>query len=559
MTQIERVEHLRSVLTQVRPLLDVSSRQEGEAARDRALRRIDDHVIPRLESLDAPLVAVVGGSTGAGKSTLVNTLVGRVVSTASAVRPTTRRPLLVASEQDLHWFETSRILPSLARVRLGDTTRDESASSTTSLGMTTSEALPESIALIDAPDVDSIAVDNRELARHLLDAADLWIFVTTAARYADAIPWQILDEAATRGIDIAVVLNRVPEGARQAVESDLRRMLNERQLGRAPIFTIDEQPLEGSLLPQHSVAPLVEWLQSLGASAQNRAQIARRALSGSLASVRSECQVVTQTIDDHNEAVERAHNILAEEISTSGQRIATSIGDGTVLRGEVLARWQEVVGTWDISRKIDQTVSLLRDRLTAMIKGRPAPVAPVEDALEDGLAAILREEFLRVRERSEDRFLQDRALAPIVVHADTASELEADSLARDVTISWQRQLLELIRHQGGSKKTTARVMAIGVNIVSVALMIVIFSTTGGLTGAEVGVAGASAALAQRLLESVFGDQAVRAMAARAQDMLLESSQTVLSQRVEPLRQMLPGTIDAQTLQEATEGVRGREE
>ena len=37
---------------------------------------------------------VVGGSTGAGKSTLVNTLVGAEVSTAGVLRPTTRAPVL---------------------------------------------------------------------------------------------------------------------------------------------------------------------------------------------------------------------------------------------------------------------------------------------------------------------------------------------------------------------------------------------------------------------------------------------------------------------------------
>ena len=42
---------------------------------------------------------------------------------------------------------------------------------------------------MDAPDVDSVVEDNRDLAATLLAGADLWIFVTTAARYADAVPW----------------------------------------------------------------------------------------------------------------------------------------------------------------------------------------------------------------------------------------------------------------------------------------------------------------------------------------------------------------------------------
>ena len=40
---------------------------------------------------------------------------------------------------------------------------------------------------------------NRELAAQLLAAADLWLFVTTAARYADAVPWDLLRTAARPG------------------------------------------------------------------------------------------------------------------------------------------------------------------------------------------------------------------------------------------------------------------------------------------------------------------------------------------------------------------------
>ncbi|MDK6474776.1 ABC transporter, partial [Aerococcus urinae] len=72
---------------------------------------------------------------------------------------------------------------------------------------------------------------------------------------------------------------------------------------------------------------------------------------------------------------------------------------------------------------------------------------------------------------------------------------------------WQRSLLTRLREQSDSKKTTARILSIGVNVLGVALMLVIFASTGGLTGAELGVAGGTAVVAQRLLEAVFGDQA----------------------------------------------------
>jgi hypothetical protein len=51
----------------------------------------------------------------------------------------------------------------------------------------------------------------------------------------------------------------------------------------------------------------------------------------------------------------------------------------------------------------------------------------------------------------------------------------------------------------------------------VALMIVVFANTAGLTGGEVGIAGGTAVLGQKILEAVFGDQAVRSLAQRARE------------------------------------------
>lgn len=64
------------------------------------------------------------------------------------------------------------------------------------------------VVLVDAPDLDSVDDSNRELSARLLDAADLWIFVTTAARYGDALAWNTLRRAHERGVTCAIVLDR---------------------------------------------------------------------------------------------------------------------------------------------------------------------------------------------------------------------------------------------------------------------------------------------------------------------------------------------------------------
>jgi hypothetical protein len=79
-----------------------------------------------------------------------------------------------------------------------------------------------------------------------------------------------------------------------------------------------------------------------------------------------------------------------------------------------------------------------------------------------------------------------------------------------------------------SKRSRARFYALGVNGLGVALMIVVFAHTGGLVGAEIGVAGGTAVLAQRILEAVFGDQAIRRLAETAKDDLDGRVQALLS-------------------------------
>ena len=70
---------LREALAGVALPLDVPGAEEHRKLRGEMVDQLEDYVLPRLIQIEAPLLTVVGGSTGAGKSTLVNSLVGRVV------------------------------------------------------------------------------------------------------------------------------------------------------------------------------------------------------------------------------------------------------------------------------------------------------------------------------------------------------------------------------------------------------------------------------------------------------------------------------------------------
>jgi len=500
--------------------LELTDVERARRDRGELLAQLDDYILPRAASLDAPLLAVVGGSTGAGKSTLVNSLVGEVVTKSGVLRPTTRASTLIHNPADERWFTGTRVLPGLARLT-GDI--DEAGDPGT-LRLVPGN-VPPGLALLDAPDIDSVVSANRDLARQLLSAADLWIFVTTAMRYADAVPWDLLHQAIRRGTSVAVVLDRVPLDAMEEVRADFATMLMEQGLGQSPVFAIAESNLGADgLLPAVEVARINGWLASLAADQHARSIVIRRTLQGALDSLDSRAAALELALIQQADARDELRRAADDGYAAALAGVAEGMRDGTLLRGEVLARWQEFVGTGEVFRQLEAGVSRVRDRVAAVLRGRgrQQPAGDLGAALQTGVAALLQAhgETAAIDVARSWRHTAGGA-GLIEQHPELASvskdfEAETETLVR----SWQDDVLSMVREEAAGKRTTARFLAFGVNGIAVLLMLVVFSATAGLTGAEVGIAGGSAVLAQRLLEAVFGDQAVRTLASRARTRLL---------------------------------------
>lgn len=249
------VERTVSALEAVRLPFDMPGSLELGESRAQLLTQLKTRILPHLYSESLPTVIVLGGSSGAGKSTLFNSLVGEELSPASVIRPTTRTPYIAIHPDDKGAMEGHTLC------EMGEVVYPEGA-------------IP-GIVLVDAPDLDSVDAANRELSRRLLDAADIWLFVTTPSRYGDALAWQMLRDAHARGLTTGVLLNRVGERAREAVRHDIvDRMQNEDMADTALMIVADSGPHEG-LLEADLVADLRLWLERISATRLGEALVDR--------------------------------------------------------------------------------------------------------------------------------------------------------------------------------------------------------------------------------------------------------------------------------------------
>jgi energy-coupling factor transporter ATP-binding protein EcfA2 len=518
----EALGRLRDDLRAVRLDLAVPGAEEARHTRDDLVAQVDDYLLPRLGQMDAPALIVFGGSTGAGKSTLMNSLVGTVVSPAGVLRPTTRAPVLAFHPNDLEWFEGARVLPGLPRATGG-----EPRPGTVLLAPT--ESLPEGLAILDSPDIDSVLAENRALAGQLLAAADGWLFVTTAARYADAVPWEYLRAARDRGTALSLVLNRVPEDAGREVPAHLRQMLEDEGLPEADVLVVPETLLAEGLLPAPALAPVRAWLDDLAADAQARAALVRRTLRGALASLPARAAVVEGAAVEQLSTAAELRAEADAAYTAAGREVEVALRSGSLLRGEVLARWHEVVGTGDVMRTLESRVGWARDRLKSLVSGKPAAEEELREAVEDRVEGVVRAAAERAAERTARAWRErvaGRALLDGTTGLDRASaEVQAET--EEEVRAWQGVVLDLVREHGASKRATARLASLGVNGAGLTVMLAVFAHTGGLTGAEVVVAGGTSALSQKVLEAIFGDQAVRTLAAQAREDLFARVERLL--------------------------------
>jgi hypothetical protein len=321
----------------------------------------------------------------------------------------------------------------------------------------------------------------------------------------------------------------VPSGAAGEISEHLGEMLAAHDMSAAPLFVLPETTLDGQgLLSEDVVRPLHDWFAQLAADATARAAVVRQTLDGALAALGPAVHGLADAADEQTSAAAALEERVVAAYRTANRTIEQGLQDGRLLHGEVLARWQEFVGTGELLRSLESKVGQLRDRLVAAVTGRPAPGRNLQAALESQLVTLIRGVATDAAEQSYSAWQAHPAGAALLEPSLQKPSADLPQRADRVVRDWQAWVLDLVRSEAGDKRFVARGAAYAVNGIGLTVMIAVFASTAFIpTGAEFAVGAGTTIAAQKVLEAIFGDQAIRTLASRARAELLSRIETLL--------------------------------
>src|SRR5699024_8601935 len=220
------------------------------------------------------------------------------------LRPTTREPVLITHPKDAELLEQHPVL-ELARLE-------------------EHENVARGVAVLDAPDLDSVYEANRSIADKLIELADLRVFVTSGPRDG--------------GASLAVALNRVNPDSLAQIRADLFTRMNDHGFGSVPYFVIpDVGPHEG-VLDAKLVAEFAAWLAVIGRSAQSRSVIART-VRGAWPALRHDVLETVAALETQRRTKLTLNNQIGAAPTAAANQVSEDVAEGAIGYGGPTTTW----------------------------------------------------------------------------------------------------------------------------------------------------------------------------------------------------------------------------
>ena len=186
----------------------------------------------RLDYPEDLLLVGIAGGTGSGKSSLVNAVVGAEIAVVGGLRPTTDRPMAVASPRS-----SKRVEGYLTDIGIEDLVVAE---------------IPDWLCMVDLPDTDSVELSHRLQVEELVPRLDVIIWVVDPEKYRDSsLHHGYLRPMSAHSDRFVFVLNqvdRLSSDVRTMVLADLHAALVEDGIESPVVLAIAADPPAGPVI-----------------------------------------------------------------------------------------------------------------------------------------------------------------------------------------------------------------------------------------------------------------------------------------------------------------------
>jgi hypothetical protein len=295
-----------------------------------------------------------------------------------------------------------------------------------------SEGMTKGIALLDTPDIDSVVRAHYDFAYQFLDASDLWLFMTSASRYADAPVWELLQHARERGASLGVVLSRVPPSHRTELVAHFSAMLDANGIQADNRFVIPETGIVDGFLPDDIFQPIRDWLNETAQHSDRRVAVLSQTMAGMLDTFKARVPRLAAHVDAQVVLRTRLRREAEAAYAAALADFDDGTCDGRLLAGEVLARWQDYAASGDLSEALraKRGIGLRRGGKRARTDATTTRYAALETALRDALQALVVSVADRAAEQVTFVWRDNPGGAALLAAAD-ASRVRDERAARE--------------------------------------------------------------------------------------------------------------------------------
>ncbi|HSP77291.1 MAG TPA: GTPase, partial [Myxococcaceae bacterium] len=286
---------------QLEPLLATALSLPALQPHTARLERLRQDYARGLAQKDAPLTVALVGATGAGKSTLLNALAGQSLAREGEDRPTSTAATLFAPE-GAPLESLSQVGAKVVRYTPGP------------------RGLWSGQVFVDTPDLNSVALAHREVARATLERADVALVVMHRGSVAEAAQADFLADFARRRALVFLVnfADELSPESRETLKSQARRLAAEQYglpLESVPVFAISARAAQRGADPSGEFGSLLFPLKSLA----TQAGAARVRQTNALGVLEELGAKVAGALKETEETLARARAALAEGRARAGQ------------------------------------------------------------------------------------------------------------------------------------------------------------------------------------------------------------------------------------------------